>query len=276
MAGDVTYIIGEAGACGDADLTKMLAQIDACAEAGVDAVKFQWTSDATAMAKRRGRALLDGYDLVYQRYLMWSDDWHQRLHQRCNDLGVDYLCTVYLTQDVRVVAPYVSHFKVSSFEAKDTDLHHAVLDQCRDEKRMLLSLGMCSDLEIDMLRFSLADVQCIDYLHCISAYPTPFTAMNLSRIHRSRLDGYSDHTSPALSMTGALAVAAGARIIEAHMRLDTTDSLNPDAAHAMTPAQLTDYVQRIRMTEGAMHGRDDSAQDSMRPYRVGGTDDHAA
>jgi len=276
MSSDVTYVIGEAGACGDADLTKMLEQVDACAKADVDAVKFQWTSDATAMAKRRGRAVADGYDLIYRQYLMWDDDWHRHLHDRCVDLGVDYLCTVYLPKDVRVVAPYVSHFKVSSFEAKDTDLHHAVLDQCEDEQRMMVSLGMCSDLEIDMLRFSLADVQCIDYLHCISAYPAPFSAMNLSRIHRHRLDGYSDHTSPELPMTGALAVAAGARIIEAHMRLDTTDELNPDAPHAMTPAQLTDYVQRIRMTEGAMYGIDTSAQDSMRPYRVGDTDDHAA
>ena len=276
MSNHVTYVIGEAGACGDADLTKMLAQIDACAKSGVDAVKFQWTSDATAMGNRRGRATADGYDLIYRRYVMWDDDWHQHLHDRCVDLGVDYLCTVYLPKDVRVVAPYVSHFKVSSFEAKDTDLHYAVLDQCRDGKRMMMSLGMCSDLEIDMLRCSLADVECIDYLHCISAYPTPFSAMNLSSIHRNRLDGYSDHTFPQLTITGALAVAAGARIIEAHMRLDTTDPLNPDAPHAMTPAQLTDYVQRIRMAEDAMYERNDSAQDSMRPYRVGGTDGHAA
>jgi N,N'-diacetyllegionaminate synthase len=270
MSSHVTYVIGEAGACGDADLTKMLAQIDACAKAGVNAVKFQWTSDATAMGNRRGRATADGYDLIYRRYLMWDDDWHQHLYDRCVDVGVDYLCTVYLPKDVRVVSSYVAHFKVSSFEAKDTDLHHAVLDQCRDGKRMMLSLGMCSDLEIDMLRFSLADVQCIDYLHCISAYPTPFPSMNLSRIHRNRLDGYSDHTSPQLTMTGALAVAAGARIIEAHMKLDTTDDWNPDAPHAMTPLQLTDYVSQIRMTEDAMSSDDDSAEELMRPYRVEG------
>jgi sialic acid synthase SpsE len=270
VAGDVTYVIGEAGACGDADLTKMLEQIDACAKAGVDAVKFQWTSDAAMMAARRGRAADDGYEDVYRRYLMWSVSWHQHLRQRCGDLGVDYLCTVYLPNDVHVVTPYVSHFKLASFEAKDTDLHHAVLSQCHGDTRMLLSLGLCSDDEIDLLRFSLSDVSCVDYLHCVSAYPTPFNSMHLSQIHHKQLDGYSDHTAPELTMTGALAVAAGARIIEAHMRLDTTDEANPDAPHAMTPEELTDYVRRIRMTERAMFRADDRAQDAMRPYRVGG------
>ena len=271
MPGDVTYVIAEAGACGDADLTKMLEQIDACAEAGVDAVKFQWTSDATAMARRRGRAEADGYDRVYQRYLMWSADWHHHLYERCADVGVDYLCSVYLPKDVRIVAPYVAHFKVSSFEAKDNDLHHAVLSECVGRKRMMLSLGMCSGMEIEMLRFGLADVDCIDYLHCVSAYPTPFHAMRLSRIHYYRLDGFSDHTAPELTMTGALAASAGARIIEAHMKLDTTEAINPDAAHAMTAQQLTDYVERIRLAERALYGVDEGAQDEMRRYRVGGS-----
>jgi sialic acid synthase SpsE len=270
----LTYVIAEAGACGDADLTKMLAQIDACAEARVDAVKFQWTSDAVAMAKRRGRAVLDGYADVYQRYLTWPEEWHGHLSQRCNDLSLDYMCTVYLARDVRVIAPHVAGFKVSSFEANDTELHAEVLTQCSKQEalscvsrrqRMILSLGMCSDEEVEaLLLYSDTDL-----LHCVSAYPTPFNAMNLSRINQKNLAGYSDHTSPELTMTGALAVAAGAYIIEAHMKLDTTDPSNPDAPHAMTPVQLADYVQRLRMVEGAVYLIDDHVEDKMRPYRFG-------
>jgi N,N'-diacetyllegionaminate synthase len=270
----VTYVIAEAGACGDGDLTKMLAQIDACADAGVDAVKFQWTSDATAMARRRGRAAADGYAAIYERCLQWPAEWHHHLHARCQELDRDYLCSIYLPGDVKTVSPFVRHFKVSSFEAQDLTLHDAVLDAINsgDDRWMLLSIGMVTEVESAILRGSYADVSSVKLLHCISAYPAPFDAICLSMIHALSLDGFSDHTAPELTMTGALAVAAGATIVEAHMRLDTTDKQNPDAPHAMTPVQLTDYVQGIRMVERAMFTRDPQCEDRMRDYRVGESD----
>ena len=280
----MTYVIAEAGACGDGDLAKMLEQVDACAEAGVDAVKFQWTSDATEMAHRRGRAAVDGYAAIYKRYLQWPTEWHDHLYARCQELDRDYLCSVYLPQDVEVVSPCVRHFKVSSFETQDHALINEVLDEIDDtmtqypmdvngdDRWMLLSLGMVTDLECDMLRMRYAPISCVKLLHCISAYPTPFDAMCLSAINDRDLDGFSDHTAPELTMTGGLAVAAGATIIEAHMRLDTTDERNPDAPHAMTPTQLTDYVQRIRMVERGMFTQKPSCEDQMREYRVGKPD----
>jgi sialic acid synthase SpsE len=270
----VTYVIAEAGACGDGELTKMLEQVDACADAGVDAVKFQWTSDATAMAHRRGRAAVDGYAAIYKRYLQWPTEWHDHLYARCQELDRDYLCSVYLPQDVEVVSPFVRHFKVSSFETQDRVLLEAVLNEIDvdvdgDDRWMLLSLGMVTDLEWDMLRMRYASIPSVKFLHCISAYPVPFDSMCLCTINRRSLDGFSDHTAPELTMTGGLAVAAGATIIEAHMRLDTTDERNPDAPHAMTPTQLTDYVQRIRMVERGMFTQKPSCEDQMREYRVG-------
>ena len=269
-----TYVIAEAGTCGDATPNKMAEQIDRCADAGCDAVKFQWTSSAKEMARRRGRATADGYDLIYQRYLEWPDDWHAILQAKCQERGVDYLCSVYLASDVYVVSPYVSHFKVSSFEALDWTLQSRAISECLHSLRkcMFVSVGMCSDDEVETLRRQYAASPFVALLHCVTAYPTPFGSMNLSSIYRNGLDGFSDHTDPAITMTGALAVAAGARIIEAHMRLENTDPLNPDAAHAMTPDQLSDYVSRIRMVAQAMsRPEDDDVQDNMRCYRVGDT-----
>ena len=271
----MSYIIAEAGACGDGDLAKMLAQIDACAEAGVDAVKFQWTSDALTMARRRGQAEAHGYAPIYRRYLQWDTEWHVHLRERCDSLSVDYLCSVYLPQDIEVIDSHVRHFKVSSFETHDRALQSQIVTRCveGDGRRwMVISVGMCTDQEVVSLKRSHIENTFVRFLHCVSAYPTPFASMNLSRIRTSSLHGFSDHTVPALTMTGALAVAAGATIIEAHMRLDETDPLNPDAAHAMTPAQLTDYVQQIRMTEKAMTltADTDSIQQPMRRYLVRG------
>lgn len=61
------------------------------------------------------------------------------------------------------------------------------------------------------------------------------------------MDGLSDHSRHAL--TGALAVAAGATIVEAHLRLDDTPAENPDYAVAFSPSEFTQYVKNIRDAE---------------------------
>jgi sialic acid synthase SpsE len=62
--------------------------------------------------------------------------------------------------------------------------------------------------------------------------------------------GYSDHTTQV--MGGALAVAAGAVIVEKHLTYDRAAS-GPDHAASLDPAGFTDYVRLIRMA-GEMCG----------------------
>ena len=61
------------------------------------------------------------------------------------------------------------------------------------------------------------------------------------------LSGLSDHTRNPL--TGALAVAAGARYIETHFRLNDTDPACPDYAVSRTPDELYAYIRNIRQAE---------------------------
>ena len=257
-----TYIIAEAGACGDGDRNRMIEQVGVAKRAGCDAVKFQWTSDADAMAARRGAAQRDGYAEVYRKYLQWPASWHLDFERECDHHGIDYLCTAYLSADIGVVARHVAHFKVSSFESADLEFlraHQPFMNS--PSRRLLISTGMCDSGDIAQIREAcypphpagawLHAGQAV-LMHCTSAYPAPFDAMELRAIHAERLDGYSDHTVPELTGTGALAVAAGACWIEAHMRLSTTDTANPDREHAMTEGQLTQYVASIRMAEAAL------------------------
>jgi N,N'-diacetyllegionaminate synthase len=50
-------------------------------------------------------------------------------------------------------------------------------------------------------------------------------------------------------LTGALAVACGATIVEVHFRLDETRKDNPDFAHSLSPGNLTTYIANIRKAE---------------------------
>jgi N-acetylneuraminate synthase len=58
--------------------------------------------------------------------------------------------------------------------------------------------------------------------------------------------GYSDHTTE--SVTGALAAAAGATIVEKHLTYDRT-AKGPDHAASADPAQFERYVRQIREAE---------------------------
>jgi sialic acid synthase SpsE len=81
--------------------------------------------------------------------------------------------------------------------------------------------------------------------------------------------GLSDHTADPL--TGALAVALGAKWVEAHVRLSDTDPANPDFPAALGPGGAKLYVANVRKAE-AMLGRGDKRPDpaeaAMLKYRV--------
>lgn len=286
------YVIADIGACHDNDVVKMSEAIFAAKRAGCDAIKFQWTSHPALMASRRGSALADGYATIYARYLAWEKYLHRDLAARCAETGIDYMCTVFLPSDVAVVAPLVSRFKVASFESLDGAMLSA---HSGYGKQLIIGTGMADDVTLaraldvhswpNRTRERLAQYGSllgeIKLLQCVSAYPAPLSDLNLSLLWKSEIygdsdvivefDGLSDHTDPSETLTGALAVAAGATIVEAHLRLPNTDPKNPDYAHAMTPPQFAEYVRLIRLAERCLGDGKKRARESEAPmlrYRV--------
>lgn len=275
------YVIADGGACHDGDCRKMIALVEAAAEAGCDAYKTQWTSRPVAMARRRGAAEADGYAAIYRRYLAWPEGWHSGLHDACRRVGIDYICTVFLPEDVEAIAPYVAKFKVASFEAEDFSLLGAIRP-VRDGRDVLISCGMqdWSDFLPEMYRAAVYSMfgttgSDVIWMHCVSAYPAPMSAQHLRLFNQPvGLSGYSDHTDPVETWTGAVALAVSRRVrfIEAHLRLDETDPANPDFPHAMTPAQFAQYVRTIRLAAVALGDgpkRIEECEAAMLRYKVG-------
>lgn len=256
-------VIVEPGSCADGSLDRMLALCDLAAEAGATAFKPQFYSDPDRLADRRHMAADNPYRAIYRRYQM-PFDWLPVIAERCQARGLEMFCTVYLHNDVRTVAPFVSAFKVSSFESGEHE--SLLLDACDLHKhRVIVSHGMSED----------CGYQADSNLHCVSAYPAPLDSLNLSVVGVADncgnrfFDGYSDHSADV--RVGAWAVAAGARILEVHARLDDTDPANPDYATALSPAQLREYIANVRDCEKAMGDGVKRVQDAERPmleYRV--------
>lgn len=214
----------------------MLEAIQIAKEAGADAVKFQWCSSPERLATRRHA---EEYIWAYKT-IAFPKEWLADLKGTADIRRIEWMCTVYLPEDIEVVALLVKRFKISSFEAAD---YKFVKAHENYGKQILLSVPGHEDVFY---------VGKATLLHCVSAYPAPPDEMNL-RCLKSH-DGFSDHSAHPLM--GALAVAAGAQIIEVHFRLDSTSSANPDYGHSLSPDQLVQYVQNVRFAEAAMGTRE--------------------
>lgn len=231
------YIIAEAGSCHDGSLDRALGLVRIAKVAGANAVKFQYWSDSKALAFARHDPTLESF---YEPYRM-PKGWLDNLSAEAKRQHLDFICTVYMIQDIQYVAPFVAKFKIASPDAlnfKFIEAHEQY------GKPIIISLGLLNEAEVEK-----ATVRKRLYLHCVSAYPCPLEQVNLGVIGEYGLDGFSDHTGDPCM--GAWAYMAGANILEVHIRTEDTKKDNPDYPHALSPLLLRVYIANVRQAQEA-------------------------
>ena len=255
-----TYIIAEAGVNHDGRPERALSLIDAAAEAGADAVKFQ-TFDATEVTTASTPKA--DYQLLYTdpaesqldmlRKFELSDEVYHQLLERCAERGVEFLSTPFdLPSVARLERLGVRAFKLASGELTNLIM---LRELARLRKPVYMSTGMATLEEVRQGSKVLTDagVQ-TTLLHCTSSYPTASDQVNL-RAMRTMADalrlpvGYSDHTTSV--HIPAAAVALGAVVIEKHLTLDKTLP-GPDHAASLEPEEFKLMVRGIREVELAL------------------------
>jgi len=272
-----TMTIVEIGACHDGDPLKGVKLIEAAKAAGADYAKAQFWSSAKRLAERRQSG--SEYEAIYERYQVpgsWLHGWADAAKR----VGIGFMSTCYLKEDIGSVDPHVAHFKVASFEAADEEFIRAHFPYCEGtDRQIIVSTGLQDNRTLQSLKIlrhcaataGSKSVQ-VRLLHCVSAYPAPVSSLAFRQIRNEDLDGFSDHAAAGWIASGAVAVACGAKIIEVHLRLPETDAQNPDAPHALLPEQLARYIRHVRAAEAAIGDEPwrklNPAEDAMRPYRV--------
>ena len=227
-----TFVIGEIASAHDGELAKALRLIDAVADAGADVAKAEYWSDPDKLADRRH--VPERFREHYRRYAV-PREWLPSLKARCDARRIEFMATTYLMEDIGTVAPFVKRFKIAGFEVQDRRFVEA-----HDPfgKGIIASVP----LGVPMPEFE------AEFLHCCQAYPVAIDDLHLEFLCGYDFVGFSDHSG--VLDVGAAAVFAGARIIEAHIKLDDTDSANYDAGpHAHTSQGFTEYVAMIRRAE---------------------------
>jgi len=249
---EATFVIAEAGSNHNGDKETALKLIDAVADAGADAVKFQ-TFKADRMYPEDsggiGTADSDAYSVLKE--LEMSYDWIPDLTAYADERGLVFLSSPFDRKSADALADYVSAFKIGSSLVS----HHPFLEYVSDlGKPLIISTGAHSMEDIAGTMDVLENTD-VAILQCVSAYPTPLDRVNVSVIKtfRDRFDvpvGLSDHTEePAIAP--AAAVALDAAVIEKHLTLD--NSLDgPDHSFALEPAEFEQMVSQVRCTEAAL------------------------
>lgn len=255
------FVIAEAGVNHNGSLERALEMVDAAAEAGADAVKFQTFKPALLVHHKaeKGKyqqkttsAEESQYDMLAKLEL--SADDFRTLRDHAVKRGIMFLSTPFDEESAGLLEKLdVAAFKLSSADITNLPLIERVAATGRP---VILSTGMSQIEEIDEAVEAARAAGCLELgiLHCVSAYPTPAGECNL-RVMASLHErygvpvGFSDHTLGI--HIAAAAVSLGATILEKHFTLDRSLP-GPDHAASLNAAELAQMIANIRDVESAL------------------------
>jgi sialic acid synthase SpsE len=266
-------VIAEIGVNHDGDVQKALYLTRIAKQAGADAVKLQFfdpdllLSEQAVLANyQKDQGATDVKQMLKQLQLELTAILAVR--DLAWELDIGFIITPFSLEHIEAVEEFeVDAIKIASPDVVNLPLLKAC---CALGKPMLVSTGTADLAEIhpaaELLR-STCEQACL--LHCVSSYPTPMEDASLGAIGKMAQSfdlpiGYSDHTQNL--HTGALAVAAGACVIEKHITHDV-NAPGPDHAASMSPEMFVRYVQQIRDAQVMLGKRSKFVSDVEREVR---------
>ncbi len=237
------FVIAEVAQAHDGSLGYAHSFIDAVADSGADAVKFQThLASAESTLDEAFRVPLSGQDSTrweYWRRMEFSPAQWQALAEHAGRRGLVFLSSAFSAEAVHLLAALgMPAWKVGSGEAFNWPLVELMIEQGGP---ILLSTGMSTwDDVAGMLGAICGRGGQAALFQCTTCYPTPIERVGLNVVAELRERfavpvGLSDHSGtpyPALA-----AMAAGVDLFEAHVTFDRR-MYGPDSSSSMTFAEL--------------------------------------
>jgi sialic acid synthase SpsE len=246
-----TFIIAEAGANHNRNFNQALSLIDVAVESGASACKFQTYTSETLYSKNTPN--FAGYKNINKliKDIELPREWQKDLKQYCDEQNIEFMSTPCDEQAVdELVGLGVKRLKIAGFESTDFRFVEMVASS---KLPLVISLGIGFEMNYLGKLFEIASKHGneLSFMHCNNAYPTPIEDVGIDIVKQLSQDtrykwGLSDHTESPF--TPALAVAAGATIIEKHFTL-SKKLPGPDHPFALEPNELKLMVEHIRFAE---------------------------
>lgn len=242
-------VVAEIGNNHEGDLGAARELVQAAAECGVDAVKFQHfvPSRYVVASDTERRARLAKFAL--------SNDQILDLFELARSLGLVPFATGF---DRETLCWLIDHQQILKIASGDNNFTDLIFLAGQSGKPTIISLGLLEESEI-LTHYAQWQSSCqseLILLHCVSSYPALSSDLNLAVISRLQdllpgvLIGYSDHSIG--SIASLVATALGARMIEKHFTLSHSFSDFRDHQLSATPSQLKVLVSQIREIESSL------------------------
>lgn len=250
IGGNKAYIIADIGSNHKQDLVLAKESIDAAAEAGADAIKFQ------SIQLNELYLNPDAQTTAFIKQLEFPESWHGILNEYCKQKGIvffsspTYLKAVDLLKEIDVPLYKLASAQVGTFP-------QIVEKVAQLNKPTIFSTGIAALDEVAKAveLFEKNGNNQYIILHCNSIYPTPANRVNMQLMNTYRQlygnpVGFSDHTIG--THIACAAVSLGANVIEKHFTLDRNLGTPDSNAFACDPDELKLLVHQIRETEAAI------------------------
>lgn len=260
--GEEPFIIAEIGQAHDGSLGIAHSFIDAVAESGADAIKFQ-----THIAKhestldepfRTDFSWEDDTRYEYWKRMEFTEEQWEGLAEHARKEGLIFLSSAFSSAAVDLLQSVdIPAWKVGSGEYKSKEL---ISHMAETELPVLLSTGMSTYEEIDeMTSFIESRGGPYALFQCTSKYPARLedVGLNVLEEFRDRYGcpvGLSDHTGtiyPAMA-----AISRGVDLLEVHVTFDRR-MFGPDADASLTFEELETVVEH----RDAVHTMDSNPVD---------------
>jgi N,N'-diacetyllegionaminate synthase len=246
------FVIAEVAQTHDGSLGLAHAFIDAVAETGANAIKFQ-THIARAESTRgepfrTNFSRQDENRYAYWKRMEFSEDQWRGLAEHSHERGLVFLSSPFSIEAVELLQRIgMSAWKVGSGEITNFPMLERI---AKTGKPVLLSSGMSTLAElnrsVEVLRKGNAPIA---VLQATSMYPTPAgkIGLNMLSVYREAFGcpvGLSDHSGTIYPCIAA--VALGAKFVEVHVTMSRS-MFGPDVSSSILMEELCQLVSGSKM-----------------------------
>jgi len=252
-----TLVIAEIGLSHDGSMGLAEAYIDAVAETGADAVKFQThIAEAESSEKEPWRVKFSKQDerrIDYWRRTAFTEEQWRKLREHAEKRGLLFLSSPFSNEAVDLLERIGVHgWKIASGELTNDFMLERI---CQSNLPVLVSTGMARMREVESIaqRFRQENVQ-FALLQCTSMYPTTADKLGLNVLAKYRknfdcLVGLSDHSGTIFASLAAAAL--GASIFEVHV-VFSRKMFGPDVGSSLEFDELKQLVEGVRYIHTAV------------------------
>ena len=244
-------IIAEIAQVHDGSLGIAHSYIDALADTGVNAIKFQThIAEAESSSYEKFRTPFSYEDCSrydYWKRMEFTEEQWMGLKNHCDDKGVEFISSPFSNKAVELLERIgVKRYKIGSGEVSNLLILEKI---SRTGKPILLSSGMSSFEELDKTVSYLRDKEIdISIFQCTTSYPTGAGEWGLKLIpkliKRYNLPiGFSDHSGDIFSCLAATAL--GCSLLEFHAVYDKK-MFGPDSKSSLTIDQIRKLVNGVK------------------------------